>query len=65
MESQMVDQIELGFRWYFGGGSAGSVLEQENTRPNSHPGPHDDRLEQSAHGLFHPFFGDASVEAPV
>ena len=65
MESQMVDQIEPVFRRYFGGGSAGSVLEQENTRPKSHPDPHDDRLEQSAHGLFHAIFGDASVEAPV
>ena len=64
MESQTVDQMELGFGLLFGGGSVGGVLEQENTRPKSHPGAHDDRLEQSAYGLFRALLDRASVEAP-
>lgn len=64
MESQVAGQIEPGFSLHFTGGSAGSLLDQEDECPKSCTGPHDNRLEQSTYGLFRALLDRAGLEAP-
>jgi hypothetical protein len=64
MEPQVAGPMGSDFGLCSGRGDVFAVVGHENARPGSYAGPHDDGLEQSAHGLFFALLDDEGVEAP-
>ena len=63
-ETQVAGPIGSGFSLHSGRGCGLAVVGKENACPGPYAGPHDDGLEQPAHGLYLTILNVAGVQAP-